>query len=81
MGGLNGGSKNMIFLIFYFFNRESLIFWITIFSDVNWINMLYGYTFYSMNLANQIIYQLFAFSSSYAGLVCFGLETILASSN
>jgi hypothetical protein len=46
----------MIFLIFYFFNRESLIFWITIFSDVNWIDTLYRYIFYSTNLANQIIY-------------------------
>jgi hypothetical protein len=52
-----------------------------VFSVVHWADTLHGCTFYSTNLANQIIYQLFAFSSSYTGLVSFGLETIFASFN
>jgi hypothetical protein len=32
-----------------FFKGKSQIFWITIFSDVYWIDTLYGYTFHSPN--------------------------------
>jgi hypothetical protein len=51
------------------------------FSDVYWVDTLYGYTLHSPNLANQIIYQLLAFSSSYTGLVGFGLKTIFVNSS
>jgi hypothetical protein len=32
-----------------FFKGKSQIFWITIFSDVYWVDTLYDYTFYSPN--------------------------------
>jgi hypothetical protein len=52
-----------------------------IFRDVYWVDTLYRYTFHSPTLKNQIIYQFLAVSSSYTGLVCFGLKTILWSFN
>jgi hypothetical protein len=45
-----------------------------IFSDAFWVDTLHGYVFHFPNLANQIIYQLLIFSSSYTGLVCFGQD-------
>jgi hypothetical protein len=47
----NGGGifEDFSFSFLSFFIGKSHIFWITIFSDVYWVDTLYGYTFHSPN--------------------------------